>query len=1055
MAGSWTHTFTGPANTAFEAGIVLSDGSVLLSDAGQATVFVVGQAATFFSTMRWWILKPDANGNYHTGTFTRVRDSYGAHLYFPNAVTNTGDFAALAGEFVGGFPQTPYELYRVRTGVWELLPPPEVSVGVLDSGGQVLNDGRIFVTGFGSAIFDPITCTWTTAAHEPANLDEASSVLLPNGAIPFTENFNPPAVTRYYDGTDTWYADANTTTDLIRTLTAEIGPWIRVPDGRCWLFGGNGHTNYHTPNANPTLAGAFAAGPDLPLDPLTGALMQINDGDGLLQVDGTIFLFAGPNGDTPPVGPGASFPPPAYTLVADPIGNTITRVADAPGGISANASFAVRTIMLPTGDILVFAGSDTFAIWNTGAGPNNAWRPTVTRYPKGIQGGQTYSLTGTQLNGIARSNSGGDDYWQNQLPLVRITHVASGTVTYCRSYKISTMAIATGGTPITMKFSVPLGIPIGPSTLEVVVNGIAVQTPLPTTVFPATRFGVSGIGVDPDHSVPANVSVAELQVARGALSWAADGPGPAVTQDTTTTRSGRTVQLAPQCSTVAQGGQTVIPSAPFSGGVVKGTSVFSLAGEGVGSGRPGGDYLGRGGRASPVGNSAGGTGNVVGGDGGKVQGAGGGGNVQGGTSFSASPAGSVNLTGGTNQPLTGNPGVVRVTANSEIILNALGPHAPVAPGFGKVAFWANSFNTPATAMVTEDDGTEITIGQTGVQLLAVLTAAGTTNVTIPAGVTRVWGFGRSGSSGGGGGGAGGGGQASAIGGTGGGGGGNGGAGTPATSEVWPPCAVTAGDILACTVGAKGTGGKGAGASAIDTDGGNGIAGKAGGQTTAVNLTTGKTLWKTANVARGGAAGQGGLSGTHGGTGGVVADVRGFWGRAGIGNTSVNITGFSGGNGGNGVNGSFGQSFASLNNNTFSGSDPFNPPPLLEWGGITAGNIQINGSNGGFGGAALGPFGGGGGGGGGSCSGPGDEFTLDGVTAPLPTDGVGGDGGTGGSAGGPVLPIAGANGTAGVNGRAGGGGGGGGGGACTVAGVGGAAAGDGADGTDGFLLLFGA
>jgi hypothetical protein len=1037
---------------------MLSDGRILFGDdAGLPSTPTV--PAVFTAPFNWWILTPDSNGNYHTGTFARVRTSFGAHLYSPLALANDGEFYVFGGEYQMSSPFfNTCELFRTRSNVWELLPnPPWPGNRNGDDAGQVLNDGRLFVVaiGAGSAIFDPATGTWTSAASQPVSLDEASNVLLPNGAMPFTDCFNPPATYRYDPGTNTWFADANTTTDLIRTLTAEIGPWILLPDGRAWLIGGNGHTNYYTPNASPLLAGTFAAGPDLPIDPLTGALMQINDGDGLLQVDGTIFFFAGPNGDTPPVGPGAAFPSPAYTLVGDPIGNTVTRVADAPGGLASNPSLALRTIMLPTGDILVFF-QGTLAIWNTGAGPNNAWRPTITKCPKGLQGGQTYSLTGTQLNGIARSNSGGDDYWQNQLPLIRITHVASGTVTYCRSYGLSTLAVATGGAPITMKFTVPLGIPLGPSTLEVVSNGIANQTPVAVTVFPQTRFGVSGIGIDSDHSVPANVEVAELQVARGAISWPADGPGPALTQDTTTTGSGRTAQLAPQCSTVAQGGATAVPSAPFSGGITPGAPVLSIAGDGAGSGGAGGQFQAQGGRGSPSGTSAGGAAAVIGGDGGFNLGAGGTGTISGGNSASKSAGGNAVAHGGQNIPGTGNPGIVRLDRSAEILMTGVGavPVAPIA-GSHQVAIYAKNTN-PSELHVVEDDGTDFTIGGTGARLLGDFNTAGVYNVTVPANVSRIWGQIRNGAGGGAGGGSGAGGQQGGAAQTGGGGGGPGGNGMNCASEAMPACLVTPGDSLTITVGAGGTGGTGGAAVAFDTDGNGGAGGKAGGITSIFNATTGKFLIKGANNTGGGLGpNTAALSGTHGGNGGQVpSTMRGVWGQNALPGTAVGIVGPAGGAGGLSANGTNSITLTALLNTFAVGSDPHTPVEQLTFGGISAGTTQVQRGNTGAGGAVLGFSGGGGGGCPGFSSGTGDEATIDGVVAPLPTDGRGGDGGNGGSQIGPTLPVAGGNGTNGIDGRGGdGGGGGGGGSAGNPIGQGGAAGGNGGNGSDGRAVLF--
>jgi hypothetical protein len=67
---------------------------------------------------------------------------------------------------------------------------------------------------------------------------------------------------------------------------------------------------------------------------------------------------------------------------------------------------------------------------------------------------------------------GDDVQMATNYPLVRITHEASGKVTYARTHDHSTMTVAPGAHGHT-SFDVPAGTPTGPSRLEVVANGIA------------------------------------------------------------------------------------------------------------------------------------------------------------------------------------------------------------------------------------------------------------------------------------------------------------------------------------------------------------------------------------------------------------------------------------------------------------------------------------------------------------------------------------------------------------------------------------------------------
>jgi len=101
------------------------------------------------------------------------------------------------------------------------------------------------------------------------------------------------------------------------------------------------------------------------------------------------------------------------------------------------------------------------------------WAPTISNVPNTLVSGSTYTITGYQFNGLTQASAYGDES-QNATgyPLVRITNTASGHVFYARTHDHSTMAIATGNTLVSTSFDVPANIEAGPSTLQVVANGI-------------------------------------------------------------------------------------------------------------------------------------------------------------------------------------------------------------------------------------------------------------------------------------------------------------------------------------------------------------------------------------------------------------------------------------------------------------------------------------------------------------------------------------------------------------------------------------------------------
>jgi hypothetical protein len=213
-----------------------------------------------------------------------------------------------------------------------------------------------------------------------------------------------------------------------------------------------------------------------------------------LRPDGTVFA----TGSYTSTGTGAG-----HTATYDPATNKWTSGPDFPNGDNAGDSFAA---LLPNGNVLVLGNSGRLYEWNgtkltptlTAAGAlltlptgevmisggvvqtytskgtyKPAWAPTVTSFPASVTRGSTYKISGTQFNGLSQAASFGDEYETNtNYPLVRITNHASGHVIYARTHDHSTMGVATGSATVSTNFDVPAATETGPSSLEVVANGI-------------------------------------------------------------------------------------------------------------------------------------------------------------------------------------------------------------------------------------------------------------------------------------------------------------------------------------------------------------------------------------------------------------------------------------------------------------------------------------------------------------------------------------------------------------------------------------------------------
>jgi hypothetical protein len=217
------------------------------------------------------------------------------------------------------------------------------------------------------------------------------------------------------------------------------------PDGTVFATGskssaGPGHTAIYTPPAILTDPGSWATGPDFPNNDNAGDSFAalLPNGNVLVEADsGTLYEFDGQ-------------------------------------GLTASGSVAPGSslLVLPTGEVIV--GGPPVRIYTSTGEPSASWAPTISVFPASVTRGSTYAISGTQFNGLSQAAAFGDeDETATNYPLVRITNQASGHVFYARTHDHSTMAVATGSTVVSTNFDVPAAMETGPSSLEVVANGIA------------------------------------------------------------------------------------------------------------------------------------------------------------------------------------------------------------------------------------------------------------------------------------------------------------------------------------------------------------------------------------------------------------------------------------------------------------------------------------------------------------------------------------------------------------------------------------------------------
>src|SRR5262249_39906121 len=124
--------------------------------------------------------------------------------------------------------------------------------------------------------------------------------------------------------------------------------------------------------------------------------------------------------------------------------------------------------------------------------------------------GQTYTISGTQFNGLSQGASYGDDaQMATNYPLVRITNRGTGHVQYARTHDHSRMGVATGSLAVSTQFDAPAGLESGPSDLVVVANGIPSASVL---INGCTLPDITNVSATPNTLWPPNKQMADVTI---------------------------------------------------------------------------------------------------------------------------------------------------------------------------------------------------------------------------------------------------------------------------------------------------------------------------------------------------------------------------------------------------------------------------------------------------------------------------------------------------------------------------------------------------------------
>jgi hypothetical protein len=512
--------------------LLLPNGDLMVHGGGGNSTTAPGNEVG--ATTTWYEITPDRTGSYANGTWTQLVSMNVARLYFSADVLPNGDVFVFGGEYASDGQITTSngtqfsnsaEIFTPPSannllGTWTMVASDPHTYPITNGVGQtlhlalggdqpseVLPNGSVIVGNIfdnGTEIYTPSfranavpdAGTWKTGptkvnsgtAAYPEESDEESWVKLGNGDIlTYDINASNAAGVGQAEILDTstmqWSAADGGDLPLLSSGATgnELGPALLLPNGNAFFAGTTGVIAYYHPGTTAT-NGNWTQGPTLPsfltfsgrlpvetplvMDDAPGAVMP--NGDLLLALSPAVYL----NSAGVP-----QYPAPTFIYEFDPGTHVFTNVTSPSGLLGANYnSFVDSMLVLPNGQILLSNDTSTLSFYTlaAGDGPRASWRPTITSFIQHVNG--TYTLTGTQLNGLDEGAAYGDDKQvAENYPLVQLTNISTGTVYYATTSNWSSTGVATGNTPETVNVVLPATLPSGTYSVVVIANGIASQ----------------------------------------------------------------------------------------------------------------------------------------------------------------------------------------------------------------------------------------------------------------------------------------------------------------------------------------------------------------------------------------------------------------------------------------------------------------------------------------------------------------------------------------------------------------------------------------------------
>jgi hypothetical protein len=502
----------------------------------------------------WYTLTPDNTGSYVNGTWTQVASlpSGYAPLFFGSAVLADGKVVIQGGEYnctsgCSSVWQSKGALYDPAANTWTSTTAPAKS-NIGDAESVVLPNGTWMLAeccaiAFGDSTFpvyyyfneSTLSFTSEASASDGKNddFDEEGWNLLPSGEILTVDAYTSNTVLTgtnselYNSSTNKWSTAGSTIEQLWDSNcdagggSFEVGPAVLRPDGTVFATGASDCEAGHTAVYDST-SGLWTKGPDFANSDAA------NDAPASLEINGNVIVEGSPFSGT--------FSSPSNFYEWN--GTTLSSFPNPPNAVNT-ASYQGHLLILPNGQIMYTDFSTDVEFLTSSGTFSSSWQPTITSVPSTLDAGTTYTISGTQFNGLSQGAAYGDDFQDaTNYPLVKIVNTGTGHVFYAKTHGHSTMGISTGSTIVSTNFDVPSSIETGGSTLLVIANGI------PSAGIAVTISGsTSGFTLSAN---PTSVSVAQGKSGTSTItSTTTGGFNTAVALKATGQPSGVTVSFKP------------------------------------------------------------------------------------------------------------------------------------------------------------------------------------------------------------------------------------------------------------------------------------------------------------------------------------------------------------------------------------------------------------------------------------------------------------------------------------------------------------------------------